>query len=1824
MALQTDLNVFPYYDDYNPSKNFYQVLFRPGVAVQARELNQLQTILQNQIEKFGDNIFKRGTIIEGCNIIRHPVLPYVKIKDTETDGTQIAVTAYEGMSVRNSANVTGYIAKTIAGFESRAPDLNTLYVKYNSSGANSNTSTFTAGESLTVFSPLYPIFKTRVNNGSSLISNTDAVVFVSALVVQNSTGGSTFPGSAFVAGQVIQNGVANLQIIEANTTANTSALVLKVKPLAADLLTANTTKWRFGAGETIRNVTTANTANVVAVIGSGAVGSLVTDSLGKITSISIVGQGSGYYVEPHVTVMKQSTSALSATEINDLDVDALNYMATITVANSALSPIGTGYGVTVDEGTIYQKGFFSRVSQQLAVVSKYSNTNFDKSVGFYTEEDIIDSNEDTSLLDNATGTYNYAAPGADRLKLTPSLRVLDKEQADANTDFLPVIEFADGRPYKQNQSTVYNIIGNEIAKRTYEESGNYVLDQFNVGTRDSAVFSETSAVFKINIDPGKAYINGYRVETNNYKANVAKAIATDTNPSARIRLGYGSYIRVKELGGNFAFNLGASVDLYDTADAYVSTAAGNAIVPNGTKIGEARIRSMILETGEPSSANAVYRLYLFDIVMNAGKNFGAVRSVYYGGTNKGIADVILDGTGKAVLEDASGSSLMYSSVPAMKSVSNISYTYRTINETETANTTGFIELNLGANEVFPYTGALDDLSKRDLLVVPKANYQAGAAAGGLISIYSNTTVVGAGGANFLTAFSAGDFVKFANSTGGNPIVAQVAQVTGASSMILTANAGATYSGGTATLYFPANVPISLTNKATRYANVSVSNSQVMVISLANTIANTSGSSSAANVMVVYNATRSNVSSAVKSSQRSVHTRVVCSNNAGGIRGPWALGLSDAFRLRKVYQASGASTAKTFNANTGVLNSGTTNAFISIANNPYANGDSIVYADNTTTLTGLTDGGTYYAVYANSSGMALASTRGGANLSITATGTSENHTLTGQTIFFTGNTFGVSDVTNDFYIDTNQKEDYLDTSYLYRKPRATALAATDVLLIQYDVFTGGDASVKTISSYTIDDTLDYNALVGSSSVHTMEIPEILGTSGVYYDLRDQYDFRPRSANTINLITDISTVAAGANAASIINPGEPSSANRFTAAEKYFPAPNTDLTANIEYYLGRSDRVVVDSNGSFVVRAGKNGLQNDIPPEPQNSLTLQVLTIPPYPSLPASLSSDMAKIIDTKVANETFGRRIRNYTVKSLISSTDRSRIQVKGYKMSDIASLEKRIKDLEYYVSFTLAEALAKSRFIPSSIDSAIDRFRFGFFVDPFTDYNYADTANPEFYATIKEDQLGPRLTELNIEFKPEDGSTGIVTLPYNEFTIISQNDATDGSIVIASTPETAPTTAPTPGAPSAPSPSPAPAPAPAPGVTPTPGVTPAPEVTPTPEQVGRPVEVVVVTQTTATVIQSQRSTARSDNGTVFEEFFYTFSTLAGPVEFYINSRDNNIALEVFQSTESGGTYNSILTSSAAEAITVTDVSIKDLSILNDGRRIEHLGDLRRKSYGPVGGFLEDQFKLLWTHNPNDGIYYKIRVYKGKNRGGQGKAGTYGFKLYYPSDQVTRENRIVPNPASFEYTGIVHSIVPAEFTITASTEYYRGGIEIGNYISDAQKFFISATGLKPNTYHKFVFEDEDKTLNCVQYRNTTVNTSGLLSDVNGALNFEFYFDAGINEATTDFEQQNKLASAIAGLKLFTIESYDGNSAAAGSIGLKYYTIIPTDISSPGGGGGGGGVLNTTPTTTMIATTTVEESPVEQTPPGFTSQVINDAIELRNLRTIDRYIYDRQLD
>ncbi len=108
MPIKTNLNVSPYFDDFDKTKDYYRILFQPGVSVQTRELNQLQTMFQQQVERFGDNIFSAGTIVSGCNFSFNNPYPYIKIRDLTFDGTTAIPFGYVNFNIIN--DTTGLTA----------------------------------------------------------------------------------------------------------------------------------------------------------------------------------------------------------------------------------------------------------------------------------------------------------------------------------------------------------------------------------------------------------------------------------------------------------------------------------------------------------------------------------------------------------------------------------------------------------------------------------------------------------------------------------------------------------------------------------------------------------------------------------------------------------------------------------------------------------------------------------------------------------------------------------------------------------------------------------------------------------------------------------------------------------------------------------------------------------------------------------------------------------------------------------------------------------------------------------------------------------------------------------------------------------------------------------------------------------------------------------------------------------------------------------------------------------------------------------------------------------------------------------------------------------------------------------------------------------------------------------------------------------------------------------------------------------------------------------------------------------------------------------
>lgn len=147
-----------YYDDYNEDKQYYRILFRPAVAVQARELTQLQTSIQKQISRFGDNIFRDGSIVDGCSINNYANTPFVRLVDSLLTGnvgiTDLAAGRYivTNGTTNNAVRATVLAAQT--GFVSTYPDTNQLYLNYyytGKDGSNNDVSTFANGETLYIY-----------------------------------------------------------------------------------------------------------------------------------------------------------------------------------------------------------------------------------------------------------------------------------------------------------------------------------------------------------------------------------------------------------------------------------------------------------------------------------------------------------------------------------------------------------------------------------------------------------------------------------------------------------------------------------------------------------------------------------------------------------------------------------------------------------------------------------------------------------------------------------------------------------------------------------------------------------------------------------------------------------------------------------------------------------------------------------------------------------------------------------------------------------------------------------------------------------------------------------------------------------------------------------------------------------------------------------------------------------------------------------------------------------------------------------------------------------------------------------------------------------------------------------------------------------------------------------------------------------------------------------------------------------------------------------------------------------------------------------------
>ena len=137
-----DLNRSPYFDDFDSSKNFMKVLYRPGRPVQARELNTVQSTLQNQIERFANHIFKNGSKVSNARTNLHSK-SYVRLLNDPSVSGLLAGTQLVGKT-------SGIRATLVMGIDAENGDPSTLYMVYTTTAIDGTTSVFIPGEEISI------------------------------------------------------------------------------------------------------------------------------------------------------------------------------------------------------------------------------------------------------------------------------------------------------------------------------------------------------------------------------------------------------------------------------------------------------------------------------------------------------------------------------------------------------------------------------------------------------------------------------------------------------------------------------------------------------------------------------------------------------------------------------------------------------------------------------------------------------------------------------------------------------------------------------------------------------------------------------------------------------------------------------------------------------------------------------------------------------------------------------------------------------------------------------------------------------------------------------------------------------------------------------------------------------------------------------------------------------------------------------------------------------------------------------------------------------------------------------------------------------------------------------------------------------------------------------------------------------------------------------------------------------------------------------------------------------------------------------------------
>lgn len=297
----------------------------------------------------------------------------------------------------------------------------------------------------------------------------------------------------------------------------------------------------------------------------------------------IVGQTSG--ASATVTHSDATTRSLyydilsgTFTDSEKLVVTAPALKATMTSGTMAEAIISN-----IESGIAYVGNSFIVIPEQEKIVNPIDSTG-EYLIGFDFTEDLRTSDDDSSLLDPANGSFNFNAPGSDRYRGRCLLNSYEISTTPP-VNFVEVIRIKSGILISEQDDVQYAEILDLLAQRTFDTNGNYTIKEFPMRVDNH----DTDATkLKVSLEPGKAYVLGYEQETiSTTDIEIDRARSFDTLQNVSNFMDFGPYIDIADVSGDpdiegmFDITTKEQVNLFSEIDA------------GGVNLGTARITAII-------------------------------------------------------------------------------------------------------------------------------------------------------------------------------------------------------------------------------------------------------------------------------------------------------------------------------------------------------------------------------------------------------------------------------------------------------------------------------------------------------------------------------------------------------------------------------------------------------------------------------------------------------------------------------------------------------------------------------------------------------------------------------------------------------------------------------------------------------------------------------------------------------------------------------------------------------------------------------------------------------------------------------------------------------------------------------------------------------------------------------------------------------------------------------------------------------------------------------------------------------------------------------